>query len=58
MEDTLLFKVTTADGHEFKLHTDGKIEGFPDGCWIANYYPFHEIDAMSLARSWPKTSST
>jgi hypothetical protein len=35
----LLFKVVTADGHIYKVFTDGQIEGFVDGCRVVNYFP-------------------
>lgn len=33
----LLFEVRTREGHEFRIHLDGSISGFPDGSIIFNH---------------------
>lgn len=40
-----LFKITTPEGHEFKIYRDGITEGFPDGSSIVNMIPFLEWHA-------------
>jgi hypothetical protein len=42
----LVFKVCMPGGHEYRLHEDGKIEGFGDGAVLFNYYPLLVREAI------------
>lgn len=44
----LLFKVL-AKGREYKIYTDGHVEGFGDSPFVVNYWPaLHAIDQARL----------
>ena len=54
MERELLFRVIGKNGHEYKIFTNGEIEGFPpDATGIANYYPRLMAEAMARNCSEP-----
>jgi hypothetical protein len=39
MEKQLLFKVVVkSSGHEYRIFTNGEIEGFPEDSWVFNYF--------------------
>ncbi len=35
--DELLFELQGPDGHSWRLHLDGRVEGFPDGVAVVNH---------------------
>lgn len=44
-----IFRVVGPDGHEFRIHEDGRTEGFPEGSWIVNRIPLR----IALSQNTP-----
>lgn len=50
----LLFQITKGD-KEYKIYTNGEIEGFPEGCEIVNNFPVLLLKAPTppiLIKKW------
>ena len=56
-ENVVLFKVTAPDGHEFVIHTNGTIKGFPTGSCVRNRYP-SLLRSLAEAFSSPTAMTT
>ncbi len=39
MQSQLLFRVVDESGNEFRIYTDGKVEGFGNHARVYNYHP-------------------
>jgi len=48
--DDLLFKVR-AEGKEYRIYTNGKVEGFGNDVQIVNYFPFYCNDVRKYVIS-------
>lgn len=50
---TTLFKIVVpSTGHEYVIHTDGTIEGFPEDAHICNFYKVLLAKEKALLRKW------
>lgn len=41
-----VFKITTPEGHEYRIHADGRVEGFPEHSIIINRIPVHVAEKI------------
>ncbi|MCP4651188.1 MAG: hypothetical protein GY853_14065 [PVC group bacterium] len=41
-----LFQVKTPDGHEYNIHSNGEVEGFPAGRDICNCIPMYRLEII------------